>query len=102
MRSLRPAAALLALAIALPAQQPVARDTAPALPAGAVRAAIPPVIDGRDDDAVWRTAPITDQFLEFTPNEGKRPRFETAFRVSYDDRNLYVFIRAFDPLRTAS
>jgi hypothetical protein len=65
--------------------------------ANAVRAERPPVIDGRDDDPVWQTAPASSDFLEFVPTEGKAPRFKTEFKVSYDDRNLYVFVRAFDP-----
>ena len=88
----------------LPAQQPrlggtaaVAATTAAAPSATAVRAPAAPVIDGRDDDPVWRDAPATAEFLEFQPAEGKSPRFRTEFRVAYDDRNLYVFVRAFDP-----
>src|SRR5256885_12095622 len=65
--------------------------------ASAVRAASPVVIDGRDDDAVWRVAPAISQFREFQPKEDGDPRFATEARVAYDDRNLYVFIRAFDP-----
>src|SRR2546430_1080450 len=65
--------------------------------ASAVRAPSPVVIDGRDDDAVWRLAPAITQFREFQPKEDGDPRFATEARVAYDDRNLYVFIRAFDP-----
>src|SRR2546423_212791 len=65
--------------------------------AAAVRATSPVVIDGRDDDAVWRLAPAITQFREFQPKEDGDPRFATEARVAYDDRNLYVFIRAFDP-----
>jgi hypothetical protein len=67
------------------------------LTARAVRAEQPPVIDGRDDDPVWRTVPPRSEFLEFQPTEGKAPRFRTEFRAAYDDRNLYVFVRAYDP-----
>jgi hypothetical protein len=84
------------LAPALAARQQASKDTT-FLPATAVRTTVAPVIDGREDDAVWRTAPASSQFVEFQPNEGKAPRFRTEFRVAYDDRNLYVFIRAFDP-----
>src|SRR2546421_3228414 len=65
--------------------------------ASAVRATSPVVIDGRDDDAVWRLAPAITQFREFQPKEDGDPRFATEAKVAYDDRNLYVFIRAFDP-----
>jgi hypothetical protein len=63
-----------------------------------VRAAQAPVLDGRDDDPAWRLAPATSRFLEFSPNEGKAPRYATAFRVACDDRNLCVFVRAVDPV----
>jgi Domain of unknown function (DUF5916)/Carbohydrate family 9 binding domain-like len=61
------------------------------------RAAQPPVIDGRADDPVWRTARAITEFREFDPVEGKAPRFATEARVAYDERYLYVFVRAFDP-----
>src|SRR5437016_14380185 len=65
--------------------------------ATAVRAAHPPAIDGRDDDPVWREAPAITQFREFQPKQDGDPRFATEAKVAYDDRNIYVFIRAFDP-----
>jgi hypothetical protein len=63
----------------------------------ATRTAVAPVLDGRDDDVVWRTAPPVDQFLEAKPSEGVAPRLRTEARVAYDEHNLYVFVRAFDP-----
>ena len=92
--------ALLAL-LALPGAmgKPLAAQNVqqpPVAPAVAVRAPTPPSIDGRDDEEVWRTAPGTSEFVEFQPTEGKAPRYRTEFRVAYDDRNLYVFVRAFD------
>src|SRR5216683_2440060 len=63
----------------------------------ATRAVQPPVIDGRDDDAVWREAtPITD-FQEWRPSEGGAPKLPTEAKIAYDAANLYVFVRAFDP-----
>ncbi|MFL5576370.1 MAG: DUF5916 domain-containing protein [Gemmatimonadaceae bacterium] len=92
------------LAAAAPAERLSAQRPRPDSSAGAavaaataVRAERVPVIDGREDDPVWRTAPATSDFVEFQPNEGKSPRFRTEFKAAYDDRNLYVFIRAFDP-----
>src|SRR6266540_2746166 len=64
---------------------------------GAVRAAVAPLIDGRDADEVWRAAPAITQFREFQPREDGDPRFATEAKVAYDARNFYVFIRAFDP-----
>ncbi|HEX9083557.1 MAG TPA: DUF5916 domain-containing protein, partial [Gemmatimonadaceae bacterium] len=63
----------------------------------ATRAEAAPVIDGKDDDAVWRTAPPITAFKQWQPTEGKEPRFKTEAKVAYDAANLYVFVRAFDP-----
>src|SRR5882724_12413595 len=62
----------------------------------ATPAAVPPVLDGRDDDPVWRSAPPVGRFLEAKPREGAEPKFRTEARVAYDARNLYVLVRAFD------
>jgi len=63
----------------------------------AVRAATPPVVDGRDDDTVWREAPPITGFRGWRPTEDKPARFPTEARIAYDAANLYVFVRAFDP-----
>lgn len=63
----------------------------------AVHADHPPVLDGKDDDPVWRKAPLVTAFREFDPVEDGNPRFRTEFRVAYDSHNIYVFIRAYDP-----
>jgi hypothetical protein len=62
----------------------------------AARTAVPPVLDGRDDDAVWRSTPAVDRFLEARPTEGAQPQQRTEARVAYDEHNLYLFVRAFD------
>jgi hypothetical protein len=62
----------------------------------ATRAVHPPVIDGRDTDAVWRVAPAMTRFLEYQPDMGRPSRLPTEAKVAYDDRDLYVFVRAFD------
>jgi hypothetical protein len=105
-------AALLGLAVSLqlPAQIPVRADTRQSKPpissrigapndsgVTATRAEVAPVIDGKDDDAVWRTAPPITAFKQWQPTEGKQPRFKTEAKVAYDAANLYVFVRAFDP-----
>jgi hypothetical protein len=63
----------------------------------AVRATTPPIIDGRDDDAVWKLAPPMTEFRQFDPGENLDPTFRTEVRAAYDDRFLYVLVRAFDP-----
>ena len=80
--------------------QAQATTTIPPVPSStevrATRAADPPVLDGRDDDAVWRSAPTLDRFLEAKPSEGAAPKLRTEAQVAYDARHLYVFVRAFD------
>ncbi|MFN8583318.1 MAG: DUF5916 domain-containing protein [Gemmatimonadaceae bacterium] len=63
----------------------------------AVRAVQAPVLDGREDDPVWAMSPAMDEFRQFSPAEDGEPTFRTVVRVAYDDRNLYVLVRAFDP-----
>ena len=98
--------AALALAVAarpVAAQRPLAAASAGvragAAPAAATaaRAAVAPLLDGRTDDPAWAGAPVIDGFLEYEPNEGVESRFRTEARVTYDDRNLYVLVRMFDP-----
>jgi len=69
----------------------------PSRQATASRAVHPPVLDGRDDDEVWRAAQPITEFVEFDPDEGKPARFRTMAKVAYDEHNFYVFIRAYDP-----
>jgi hypothetical protein len=85
----------VAMAGSLQESQPAPRE--PLTTATAVRATTPPQIDGLQNEEVWAAAPKTSNFLEFDPKPSQPARFKTEFRVTYDDRNLYVFVRAFDP-----
>jgi hypothetical protein len=89
------------LLLALLALQAQAMAAAPALPTGnsvrATRATEAPAIDGRDDDSIWHAAPLIERFVQAKPSEGAPPAFRTEARVAYDEHNLYVFVRAFDP-----
>ena len=75
--------------------QPAPRN--PATTAPAMRTATPPQIDGLQTDAVWAIAPKSTDFLEFDPKPSQPARFKTEFQVTFDDRNLYIFVRAYDP-----
>lgn len=81
--------------VAAPTHSPAARATATSVQATLATTA--PVIDGRDDDAIWRAAPVIDQFQEAEPTEGGVPKARTEARVAYDAHDLYVFVRAYDP-----
>ena len=107
--------ALLALLqVAQPPAQPPVQTGAQTLPTGtnqpttspsvanstiatASRALKRPVIDGRDDDEVWRSAQPITNFRQFSPIANGDVRFKTEGKVAYDDQNFYVFIRMFDP-----
>jgi hypothetical protein len=100
--------AIVGLALTLQAPQQdnhTSADSARAARAGlppvaravAVHADKPPVIDGLDNDAVWRTATVISDFKQWQPTEGAAARFRTEAKVAYDAANLYVFVRAFDP-----
>src|SRR5882672_4851206 len=71
--------------------------TSSATTAMAVRAERGVAIDGLDSDPVWLTATKYTQFRQFEPKVDSEPSFRTEFRVSYDAKNLYVFVRMFDP-----
>jgi hypothetical protein len=65
--------------------------------ARAVRVDRAPVLDGRDDEPVWQSAPLIDGFRQFAPAEDAPTAFRTTTRVVYDAKNIYVFVRAYDP-----
>src|SRR5712691_12754580 len=90
MMPLLPVAAVV-LALQAPASPPPRATTAVAQ-----RAATPPVIDGKDNDDVWRQAPVIKDFRQFQPTEDANPSFATEAKVAYDEHNFYVFVRAFD------
>jgi hypothetical protein len=93
-------ASLAALAAVQDAQPATGRPTSTATTvatASAARAEQPPRIDGRTDDAVWQTAPKYSGFRMFEPKVDVDPTFKTEFQAAFDDKNLYVVVRMFDP-----
>lgn len=58
------------------------------------------VIDGRLDDGSWRSAVPQTKFYEIYPANIGQPPVETTVSFLYDDRNIYVAVRAFDPKPT--
>ncbi len=55
-----------------------------------------PVIDGLISEAAWESVAWGTDFTERQPNAGDAPSQETAFKILYDDKNLYIAIRAYD------
>lgn len=56
----------------------------------------PPDIDGRGDDPAWDDVEWSGDFTQLNPDDGAEPTQQTAFKILYDDHNVYVLIRAFD------
>jgi len=55
-----------------------------------------PVIDGKLDDPAWDKVIWAGDFIQREPYEGKEPSQATAFKIIYDDGNIYVAIKADD------
>jgi hypothetical protein len=79
------------------ATRPSTRSSArPALPppdakiVQAVRATEPIVLDGRLDEAVWKTTPPATGFTQNDPKDGSPATEPTDVWVAYDDHALYV------------
>jgi len=55
-----------------------------------------PVIDGVLDDTCWQQGSWAGEYTQWIPNEGAPPSQPTFLKVLYDDKNVYVAIRAVD------
>ncbi len=55
-----------------------------------------PVIDGLGNDDCWNLVEWTSNFTQIQPIENKPPSQETAFKILYDNDNVYLFVRAYD------
>ena len=51
-------------------------------------------VDGALDDLAWDAAPVTSGFRQREPDVGEPAAFATEVRVLYDERTLYIGIRA--------
>ena len=55
-----------------------------------------PVIDGRPDEAIWQTAPVITDFVQFEPLAGAPPGQRTELRILYGGDALYVAAWMYD------
>ena len=87
------AAVLLAL-ITLPGERQSvnALETLPFAPRRAIayRASPAPSIDGRLDDAAWRAAAWSEEFVDIEGDSRPRPRLQTRVKMLWDDHYFYV------------
>jgi hypothetical protein len=56
----------------------------------------PPVINGRLDDPAWVQGEWAGDFTQQIPTEGASPSQPSELKILYDDRNIYIAIRAYD------
>lgn len=67
-----------------------------AQPVRIVRFEEPPVIDGKLDDNVWKTAVVLKDFYDIDPGDNAPPLKPTEVLLGYDAKHLYIGFRCFD------
>ncbi len=55
-----------------------------------------PKIDGKLTDLCWKQGEWTTNFIQWTPNEGASPTMPTEAKILYNDKSIFVAIRAID------
>ena len=55
-----------------------------------------PVIDGNLDESIWESAEWATNFIEVSPDENTDPSDQTKFKILYDQKNLYIALKALD------
>ena len=66
-------------------------------PAHIPRFETPPIVDGKLDDAVWKTAAVFGDFLQTQPGDNVKPSDPTEVLIGYDAKNIYFAFRAKEP-----
>jgi hypothetical protein len=84
---------LLLSCLAAAAQQPVA----PPLAYACHFTATPPTIDGKLDDAAWKQAPWTTDFVDIQGSAKPAPRFRTRVKMLWDRQYLYIAAQLQEP-----
>ena len=51
-------------------------------------------LDGVLDEPAWQTAEVATDFYQYFPTDTARARYSTEVRVAYDDRFVYLAVRA--------
>jgi uncharacterized protein DUF5916/cellulose/xylan binding protein with CBM9 domain len=60
------------------------------------RFAKPPVIDGKLDDDVWKTAAVLGDFYQTQPGDNIAPSYPTHVLLGYDSKSFYIAFRVKD------
>jgi len=56
----------------------------------------PPVIDGKMDEDVWKSAAVFKDFVQFRPGELQAPSLQTEVRIGYDAKFIYIGFHCYD------
>jgi hypothetical protein len=56
----------------------------------------PPVIDGKLDDEVWKTAAVFKDFYQTNPGDNIAPSKPTEVRMGYDAKTIYFAFHCYD------
>jgi len=62
------------------------------------RLEVPPVVDGKLDDACWQLGEWQGDYKQFVPVYNAAPSFPTEIKVLYNNSSLFVAIRAYDQM----
>jgi len=62
-----------------------------------LRASAPIHIDGKLDDAAWRNAPWTVDFVDIEGESKPRPKYRTRVKMLWDDQYLYIAAELEEP-----
>lgn len=55
-----------------------------------------PKIDGVLDDAVWANVPVATDFMEYTPNPGRKASQRTEVKILYTTEGIYIGAKMYD------
>lgn len=66
------------------------------------RIKVPPVIDGKLNDTCWNQGEWQTNYTQFTPVYKSGPSRKTNLKILYDDKSIFVAIRAFDNMADIS
>jgi hypothetical protein len=53
-------------------------------------------LDGELNEAAWQTVEWSSEFIEHEPDQGSKPSQQTRFKIIFDEKYLYLGVRAFD------
>ncbi len=56
----------------------------------------PPIIDGKLDDEVWKSAQVLKDFIQTSPGDNIAASKPTEVMLGYDEKNLYIAFKCFD------